>query len=79
MAVGGEIMRENVDAINTAIASSVGGLRSRKQEVCRVIAGWLGVAVCRVGRGEGELEGASWILWLDGAADGEAGAPKHSC
>ena len=27
--------------------------------------------------GEGEVEGASWVLWLDGAADGEAGTLHH--
>ena len=27
--------------------------------------------MCCVGSSEVEVEGASWILWLDGAADGE--------
>ena len=70
-------MRKNIDAINTAVASLVGGVCSRKQEVSRVIDSWLGVVVCRVGGGEGELEGASWVLRLDGAADGEVGALAH--
>ena len=70
-------MSKNIDAINTAVASLVGGVCSRKQEVSRVIDSWLGVVVCCVGGGEGELEGASWVLRLDGAADGEAGAPVH--
>ena len=67
-------MRKNIDAINTAVASLVGGVCSRKQEVSRVIDSWLGVVVCCVGGAEGELEGASWVLRLDGAADDEAGA-----
>ena len=70
-------MRENIDAINTAVASLMGGAYIRKQEVSRVIDSWLGVAVCYVIGGEGELEEASWVLRLDGAADGEVGAPAH--
>ena len=70
-------MRENIDAINTAVVSLVGGVCIRKQEVGRGIDSWLGVVEERVGGGEGELEGASWVLRLDGAADGEAGAPEH--
>ena len=70
-------MRGNRDVINTAVASLVGGLCSREQEVGRVIDSWLGGVVSRVGGAEGELEGASWVLWLDGAADGEGGAPDH--
>lgn len=70
-------MRKNKDVINTAVVSLVGGLCSRKQEVGRVIDSWLGVVVSCVEGGEGELEGASWDLGLDGAADGEAGAPGH--
>lgn len=70
-------MVKNMDVINAAVVSLVGGLCSRKQEVGRVIDSWLGVVGCCVGGGEGELEGASWVLWLDGAADGEAGAPGH--
>ena len=71
-------MRNNVEVINTAVVSLVGGLCSRKQEGCGVIDSWLGVVVRCVGGGEGELEGASWVLWLDGAADGEVGAHQHS-
>ena len=37
----------------------------------------LGVGVCCVGSGEGEVEVASWVLWLDGASDGEAGTIEH--
>ena len=70
-------MRKNIDAINTAVVSLVGGVCSRKQEVSRVIDSWLGVVVCCVGGGEGELEGASWVLRLDGAAEGEVGAPEN--
>ena len=70
-------MRKNKDVINTAVASLVGGLCSRKQEVGGVIDSWLGVVECWGGGGEVELEGASWVLWLDGAADGEGGAPEH--
>ena len=76
-ALRGEVMSENIDAINTAVASSVGWVCSRKQEVSRVTDSWLGVVVCCAGGGEAELEEASWVLRLDGAADGEAGAPVH--
>ena len=45
----------------------------REQEVGCVIYSLLGVAVFCVGGGEGELERASWVLWFNGAADGEVG------
>ena len=35
------------------------------------------VCVCGVGSSEGEVEGASWVLWLDGASDGETGTLHH--
>ncbi len=70
-------MRKNIDVISTAVASLVGGLCSKKQEVGRVIESWQSVVVCCVGGGEGELEGASWVLWLDGASDGEGGALEY--
>ena len=62
----------NIDVVNTAVVPLVGVVCSRKQEVGRVTDSWLGVVVCCVGSSEGELEGASWVLWLDGAADGDA-------
>ena len=55
--------------INTSVVPLVGVVCCRKQEVGRVIDSWLGV----VGSSGGEVEGASCILWLDGAADDEAG------
>ena len=103
-------MSKNIDAINTTVASLMGGVCSRKQEVSRVIDSWLGVVVCCVetavvplagvvccweqevvrvidsredegvccvGSSEGEVEGASWVLWLDGASDGEVGTLHH--
>ena len=71
-------MIKNMDVINTAVIPLVGGVRCRKQEVgkqevVKVTDSWLGVVVCRVGSSEGEVERASWILWLDGATDGEVG------
>ena len=48
-----------------------------RKEVGIMIGSWFGVVVCCVGSGEGEVEGASWILWMDGAADGEAGTLHH--
>ena len=42
-----------------------------------MIDSWLDVGVCGVGSSEGEVEVASWVLWLDGAADGEAGTLYH--
>ena len=64
--------------INAAVASLVGRLCSRKQEVGRVIDSQLvGVVACCVGGGEGKLEGASGVLRLDGASDSEGGAPEH--
>ena len=65
-------MIKNIDVVNTAVVPLVGVVCCRKQEVGRVIDSWLGVVVCCVGSSEGELEGASWVLWLDGAAHGEA-------
>lgn len=63
--------------INAAVASLVGGVCSSKQEVSGVIDSWLGVAERCVGGGEAELEGASRVLRLDGAADGEVGVSEH--
>lgn len=37
----------------------------------------VGVVVCCLGGGEGKLEGASRVLRLDGASDGEGGALEH--
>ena len=64
-------MAEHSDVINTAVVSLVGVVCCRKQEVGRVIDSWLGVGVCCVGSSEGEVEGSSWVLWLDGTDDGE--------
>ena len=33
--------------------------------------------MCCVGSSEGEVEGASWVLWSDGAADGEVVTLHH--
>ena len=63
--------------INTAVVPLVGEVCYRKQEVGMVIDSWLGVVVCCVGSSEGEVEGASWVLWLDGAADGETVTLHH--
>ncbi|KAF3839038.1 hypothetical protein F7725_017755 [Dissostichus mawsoni] len=40
-ALRGEVLRISRDVINTAVASLVGGLCSREQEVGRVIDSWL--------------------------------------
>ena len=42
-----------------------------------VIDSWLDVGVCGVGSSEGEVEVASWVLWSDGAADGEVVTLHH--
>ena len=42
-----------------------------------VIDSCLGVGVCCVVSSEGELEGASWVLCLDGTPDGEGGTLHH--
>ena len=42
-----------------------------------MIDSWQGVGVCGVGSSEGEVEVASWVLWLDGASDGEDGTLHH--
>lgn len=55
----------------------VGVVCSRNQEVGSVIDSCEGVSQGGVGASEGEVEGASWVLWLDGAGDGEAVAPEH--
>ena len=70
-------MAEHSDLINTAVVSLVGVVCCRKQEVGRVIDSWLGVGVCCGGSSEGEVEGACWVLWLDGTADGEVGTLQH--
>lgn len=71
-------MRKHVNVINTAVVSLVGVIGIRNQEGGRVIDGWLVVVVrCASGR-EVEPEEASWILWLDGATDGEVGAHEDT-
>ena len=70
-------MRKFLEVINTDVAALMGELCSRKQEVGRVIDSRLCVVVCCAGGGEGELEGASQVLWQDGAADVEGGALGH--
>ena len=70
-------MAEHSDLINTAVVALVGVVCFRKQEVGRVIDSWLGVGVCCGGSSEGEVEGACWVLWLDGTADGEAETLQH--
>ncbi|KAF3850471.1 hypothetical protein F7725_012243 [Dissostichus mawsoni] len=72
-ALRGQVLRKSRDVINTAVVSLVGGLCSREQEVGRVIDSWLGVVVS----GGAQQEGASWVLRLDGATDGEGGASEH--
>ena len=42
----------------------------------RMIDSRLGVGACGVVSSEGELEDA-WVLWPDGASDGEAGTLHH--
>ena len=42
-----------------------------------MIDSWQGVGVCCVGSSEGEVEGASWVLWLDGTDDGELETLQH--
>ena len=66
-------MRRNRHVINTAVGPLVAVVCCRKQEVGRVIDSWQGVLVGRLCSGEGEVEGASWVLRPDGAADREAG------
>ena len=52
------------------------GLQQRT-EVGRVIDSWQGVVLWCSWVGQNKLEGASWVLWQDGAADGEVGAHEH--
>lgn len=68
-------MRENIIVINTAVVPLVGVICSREEEGSRVIDSWLDLG--SVGAGEREEEGASWVLWLSGAGDGEVVAPEH--
>ena len=63
----------NIDVISTAVIPLMGVVCFRIQEVGRVMDSWLGVVVCCLGSSEGQVEGSSWILWLDGATDGEVG------
>ena len=62
----------NEDLINTGEVSLVGLGCSREVEGGRVIDSWEGVVQGGVEADEGEMEGSSWILWLDGAGDVEA-------
>ena len=77
LALRWEVIGENIEVINTAVLPSLGGLCSREQEVGRVIDSWQGVVLWCSWGGQNKLEGASWVLWQDGAADGEAGAHEH--
>ena len=70
-------MRENVLFIHTAVVPLVCVVCSKKQEVGRVIDSCEGVCQGCVRASEGEVEGASWVLWLDGAGDGKAVVPEH--
>ena len=70
-------MGENIEVINTAVLPSVGVVGSREQEVSGVIDSWQGGVIYCVGGGGDELEEASWVLWFDGAAEGEVGAHEH--
>lgn len=72
-----EAMWQSMYVIKTAVTSLVGGVCCMKQEVGRVIDSCLGVVVWCVGGSERELEEASRVLWLNGAADVEAGASKN--
>ena len=72
-----EVSGVNVDVIHTAVVPLVGVVCGRIQEVGRVIDSWLGVAACCVGSSEGEGEDTSWVLWLDGAGDGEVVTLHH--
>ena len=71
------VVYNHIDVISTSVAPLVGVVCFVKQEVGRVIDSWLGVVVCCVGSREGEVEGTSCVLWLDGAADGEVGTFQH--
>lgn len=68
-------MRDYRDVINTTVVPLVAMVCSRKQEVGSVIDSFLGVSVCCFTNGEHKLRKASWILWFNGAADGEVGRP----
>ena len=48
----------------------------RQQEAGGVIDGRQGAVQRLLGVGD-QLEGASWVLWLDGACDGEVGAHEQ--
>ena len=71
------VIYKGIDVISTSVAPLVGVVCFREQEVGRVIDSWLGVGVCCVGSSEGEVEGSSWVLWLDGTTDGELGTLQH--
>lgn len=66
----------NVHVINTCVVPSVGVAHVRQQEVGGVIDSRQGAVDWLLGVGD-QLEGASWVLWLDGACDGEGGAHEH--
>lgn len=77
LALRGDVLGENMDVINTAVAPLVGVVRSREQEMSGVVDGWQGVVLCCAGGGEDQLEGTPLVLWFNRACDGEVGAHEH--
>ena len=69
-------MVEHFQEINTGVVPIVGGASVSKQEVGGVIDSCQGEVERLLGVGD-ELEGASWVLWLDRACDGEGGAQEQ--
>lgn len=66
-----------MEVINTAVLPLVGGVSSSKLEVGRVIDSSQGEAFQCSRCFPNKLEGASWLLRQDGAADGVLGANEN--
>lgn len=77
MALRGKVAGESISVIDTAVVPLVGVVRSKEEEVCRVIDSWQGEVLHRAGVVEKKLEEASWVLRLDRTGNGEAGAQEH--
>lgn len=77
MALRGKITGESISVIDTAVVPLVGVVRSKEEEMCRVIGSWQGEVLHCARVVENELEEPSWVLRLDRTGNREVGAQEH--
>lgn len=77
MALRGKITGESISVIDTAVVPLVVVLRSKEEEMCRVIDSWQGKVLHCTRVVENELEEPSLVLRLDRTGNSEAGAQDH--